>query len=204
MGSLPPDAISLCSADFAIPKGDLKNAKAEVKKLIELLKGWNELLTDQYIEKKDELLAIIDKALVHLLHFACHNGFEAKDQIMFGNQSMTPDDLNGRMNKLKPTAPLVFMNACRTDGKHAEYTEIGGWANCFLGMGVGAFIGTLWEVRDASASEFATQFYAHLVAGKTIAEALKCARDALRDKSPSDPTWLAYSFYGDGGAHVRK
>ena len=117
---------------------------------------------------------------------------------------MRPDDLRGRNNKLKPTAPLVFMNACRTDAKDAAYTTIGGWANCFLGMGVGAFIGTLWEVRDASASEFATQFYAHLLAGKTIAEALKCARDALRDKSPSDPTWLAYSFYGDGGAHVRK
>ena len=126
---------------------------------------------------------------------------------MFGNQSMTPDDLNGRMNKLKPTAPLVFMNACRTDGKHAEYTEIGGWANCFLGMGVGAFIGTLWEVRDASASEFATQFYAHLAGWKTIAErrnvrVMHCAtsRRAIRPGSPIPSTATAARTRGNDRA----
>jgi CHAT domain-containing protein len=106
---------------------------------------------------------------------------------------------------LKRPAPFVFMNACRSDDKPLRYTRIGGWANCFLAMGAGAFMGTLWEVRDETARNFAEALYEQLLEGnKPFSIALRLARKKIRENAPEDPTWLAYSFYGAGGAHLEK
>ena len=95
--------------------------------------------------------------------------------------------------------PLVFLNACRTDGQAPQYTTVEGWAAKFLQAGAGAFIGSLWEVVDTSASTYAQQFYQAALTGHTLGEAARQACNAIRD-NPGDPTWLAYTVYADPNA----
>ena len=74
-----------------------------------------------------------------------------------------------------------------------------GWAQQFMAAGAGAFIGTLWAVRSRSSATFAEVFYGAPTRGDPLGEAIRLARvEAARDHS--DPTWLAYSAYGDPAA----
>ena len=82
------------------------------------------------------------------------------------------------------------------------HTTVAGWAASFLRAGPGAFIGSLWEVVDTSGSTYAQEFYRAALAGRTLGEAARQGRDAIRD-NPGDPTWLAYTLYGDPSAIVR-
>lgn len=103
---------------------------------------------------------------------------------------------------LAPRRPLVFINACRSSGEVFEYTRPTGWAKGFMAAGAGAFIGTLWTVRSSTAREFAEAFYTSLVSdGTPLGEAARQARLAVRRDS-EDPTWLAYTVYGDPAATV--
>lgn len=77
----------------------------------------------------------------------------------------------------------------------AEYTQMMGWASQFMAAGAGAFLGTLWPVRSSRASSFAEAFYAVLMTGEDLGQATLTARKAAKDDA--DPTWLAYSCYGD-------
>ena len=84
---------------------------------------------------------------------------------------------------------------------HALYTPpTGGWATAMLLAGAGAFIGSHWDVTDDLALRFATEFYAHLLAGDTVAAAVRAARLSIRDEG--DPTWLAYTVHADPQARL--
>lgn len=206
-GSLPPGAIALRRADFVMPNVDLEMARREVNQVSKLLTGWNASIRSHAINKAEELLELLDQAIVSLLHFACHNAYDNTGGRIIVKSPVTPGDYLSLHDRLKEIAPFAFMNACRTDGTPPEYIRIGkkeGWAQCFLDMGFGAFIGTLWEVRDDSAAEFAAAVYTELVKNKSFGDALKHARKTLRSEFPGDPTWLAYSFYGASGARVQK
>jgi CHAT domain-containing protein len=140
---------------------------------------------------------------IGLLHFSCHNAFTAgtpnASRILLGNQPFEPVFLEAHAGRF--VDPLVFLNACRTDGQAPLYTTVEGWASSFLRAGAGAFIGSLWEVVDTSASTYAQEFYRAALAGYSLGESTRQARDAIRD-NPGDPTWLAYTFYGDPAATV--
>lgn len=102
---------------------------------------------------------------------------------------------------LAPLSPLIFINACRSAGAVPEYTQLLGWAGQFMAAGAGAFIGTLWAVPSNSARIFAEAFYDRLKAGRTLGRAVQEARQAIANDT-ADPTWLAYSVYGDPEAIV--
>ena len=93
------------------------------------------------------------------------------------------------------------MNACRTAGLNATYNRLDGWASKFLEAGAGAFIGSLWAVSDGTAHEFAQEFYRQLQKGSPLGEAVKQARQAAA-RHTDDPTWLAYTVYGDPRATI--
>ncbi len=150
------------------------------------------------------LRATIDSGDFGVLHFACHNTFDASaadgSTIGFGNERFTPLALARAevQESFEPRRPLVFMNACRAGSQAPTFTRIGGWASSFLNGGAGAFISPLWNVRDGSSARFADTFYDRLTAGESLAEAVDAARASIM--SESDPTWLAYSVYGDPSA----
>lgn len=204
-GPPPPEMIALCRADFIFSKDDLlDSAKTEVGDIIALLQKCYELKGEQ-IAKRALLIDLFKMARVSLLHFACHNAFDSRGaRIFVGLAPIKPEDFIGYQRKLAASAPLIFLNACRTDGKDKQYTALGGWAKSFLRTGAGAFIGTHWEVRDSTAQQFAVALYSALVEErKCFREALKSARAKIQ-KIPGDPTWLAYTFYGSHSARVKK
>ena len=82
-------------------------------------------------------------------------------------------------------------------------TSAGG-PQAFYDAGVSAFIGSLWEINDVLAAQFARAFYDRLwglgdFAGKAqpLGQAFHEARKVIRDADPANPTWLAYVLYGD-------
>ena len=115
-------------------------------------------------------------------------------------QFLTPAEVeNGSLDH----APLVFLNACHSGQIDFALAGLGGWAEKMVSdIGVSAFIGTLWEVNDQLAAEFAVQFYDLLSAGKPLGEAFQAARQLVRSHDPANPTWLAYTLYADPNGKV--
>jgi hypothetical protein len=186
---------------FVLPEGSPATAQAEVEGLRKTLGG------DSPVRELTPLLKLLERADFGLLHFACHNAFlrntPTASFIKMGDKPFQPSFLNQHLEHFRPRSPLVFMNACRTDGMAGNYTRLAGWADRFLSAGAGAFIGTLWEVRDTAAGPFADAFYRAFGSGANLGEALRQARLAIRDR-PGDPTWLAYTLYGDPAATLVK
>ena len=142
-----------------------------------------------------------------LLHFACHNTYDpvGGSSIKMGNVQFTRTLLETAVIQkvLEQSAPTVFINACRSAGLAATYNRLDGWASMFLEAGAAAFIGSLWAVSDGAAREFAQEFYHQLQAGSSLGEAAMRARE-MAASQPDDPTWLAYTVYGDPRATVSR
>jgi hypothetical protein len=145
---------------------------------------------------------------VQLLHFAAHGRFEADNAnlspLSLEDGALTPIDLAGeRATGLRRERPLIFLNACHTARLAFALTGLGGWAERLVAdLNVSAFIGTLWEVNDLLAAEFAIAFYDRLLAGDTLGQAFYTARLHVRDRQPANPTWLAYVLYADPNSVV--
>ncbi|MFG1869769.1 CHAT domain-containing protein [Micromonospora arborensis] len=151
------------------------------------------------ITRAEELLALINSGALGATHFACHNTFSSDGSFidMDGGRFKPALLAEASIRKvLAKTGPLVFINACRSAGVAPTYTKMLGWAQQFMSSGAGAFVGTLWAVRSDSSARFATAFYQSLADGATLGAAALAARVEQQD-DPLDPTWLAYTVYGD-------
>jgi hypothetical protein len=192
--------ITLGDTRYILPPGSPKNAQNEIAALQQVL-GSSTSAVD-VVSDLNTLIALIESQKAGLLHFACHNTFRADDggsAITMSGGAFTPMLLNKAVirHTLSGRNPLVFVNACRSAGAVPEYTRMMGWAEQFMAAGAGAFVGTLWAIRSETASEFAESFYGEITGGSPLGEACHRARLAI---DHSDPTWLAYSVYGDPAA----
>lgn len=199
----PSRSLKCESKVLVLPSDAPLQAKEELKNLQNLL-GEADTIGDL-----SSLNALLANATFDLLHFAAHNvnvpNAQGGAYVPFGKQRW---DINFMAavprNRFKTRAPLVFMNACTTSGTTTLYTELASWADRFLYCGSGAFIGTLWEVRDDSARQFSETFYSELLQGKTLGAAMQAARTKLRASNPGDPTPLAYTLYGNPLARLEQ
>ena len=146
------------------------------------------------------------EAMPSVLHFAGHNAFteEAGSVISLSGGPLRPEDLSYARQKraFEAVSPLVFLNGCRTAGQIAGFAQMNGWAEKFVGAGAAAFIGSLWAVRSESAKTFAEEFYHQLVReSQPLGIASLRARQAIAADA-GDPTWLAYTVYGNPSASV--
>lgn len=148
------------------------------------------------------LLDELDVASFGVLHFAAHNmvasdlpasAWVKLDQPF--QQGMLGAD---RLHAFERTAPLVFMNACNSSAGSPLWVGSSGWAGRFLAAGAGAFIGSLWQVRDQSARDFAECFYTQLRDGATLGAAFQAARQVVA--KPGDPSRLGYNLFGNPAA----
>jgi hypothetical protein len=196
-GRQPARKLSLWPARFVLPEGSPPEARAEIDAMRMLLDPSQP--SDEVISGPMPLQNLIAAGEFGLLHFACHNTYNpvGGSSIKLGNAPFTPTDIStAAINKvLASSAPTVFINACRSAGLNATYNRLDGWATKFLEAGAAAFIGSLWAVSDGGAREFAQELYGQLRAGSSLGHAVKCARAAAC--RPDDPTWLAYTVYGD-------
>lgn len=143
------------------------------------------------------------KVPASLLHFVGHNEFTGEDgsRIELEGGSFRPSELASvvQQRSLEGVAPVIFLNACRTAGEVPGLTRMVGWASQFMAAGASVFIGSLWEVRDDSAADFAVAFYESFVNQRLpLGAAVSKARQALKTDN-ADPTWLAYTVFGDPG-----
>lgn len=114
---------------------------------------------------------------------------------------LTPRRLQGRAANLgRYQAPLVFLNCCHSGKGGQSLTKIGGWADQFLDLGAGAFVGSSWSATDEPAKDFAILLYREFLKGVPIGEAALGARLAIHKKYPGDPTWLAYTVFAHPSA----
>lgn len=145
---------------------------------------------------------------VQLLHIAAHGRFDAENAnlspLTLEDGTLNPFDLMGeRAVGLRREQPVIFLNICHTRRVGFALTGLGGWAERMISdLNVSAFIGTLWEVNDLLAAEFAIVFYDRLLAGDTIGQAFYTARLHVRDRQPGNPTWLAYVLYAAPNSFV--
>lgn len=149
-----------------------------------------------------EVETLLYEGGAQLVHVAAHGSFNNENPQL---SALTLTDGEIRSTAVVGSAakgitrdrPLFFLNACSVGRLGLGLTGVGGWAEALIKTRVGAFIGTLWEVNDRLAAAFATHFYTRLFEGDTLGAAFHAARIHVRDLEPSNPTWLAYTLYGD-------
>jgi hypothetical protein len=189
----------LGNAHYVIPPRPPANAHDEIAAIRRILGQ----PADSPIEHLAALLELLDAGLAGMLHFTCHSSFSAEDggsSIVMADGRFYPELLNSMAasHRLAGHSPLVFINACQSARAAAHWTQMMSWASQFMAAGAGAFIGTLWPVRSSQASRFAEAFYTSLAAGADLGHAALAARQTAKDDG--DPTWLAYTVYGDPAA----
>ncbi len=202
-GWRPGRTLRLQPTRFVLPEGSLHEAAAEVEAMRRLLDPGQ--APNAVISDLTPLTDLIGSGTFGLLHFACHNTYEpvGGSCIRLGRVRFTPTllEVAAIQKALQASAPTVFINACRSAGLAATYNRLDGWASKFLEAGAAAFIGSLWAVSDGASREFAEEFYRRLKHGSTLGDAVMAARQAAASTS-DDPTWLAYTVYGDPQATI--
>jgi hypothetical protein len=194
--------LPLASAAYVVPAGSPGNALDEVQAVRRRLGAG---VADRgVLDQLDRLITLLGNS-PSVLHFACHNQFDdATGSVLnMAGGPLHPSDLAMAVQKrgLADASPLVFFNACRTAGEIPGLVQMMGWAKQFMGAGAGAFVGSLWAVRSSSARTFADAFYqAFAVDQVTLGAASLQARRAIADDG--DPTWLAYTVYGNPAATI--
>jgi hypothetical protein len=195
--------LSLWPPRFVLPEGSPHQAREEIDAVRRLLDPGQP--ASEVICGLDSLQDLIANGNFGLLHFACHNTHNQAggSSITLGDVEFTPTLMTtAAITKvLANSAPTIFMNACRSAGLAASYNRLDGWATRFLEAGAAAFIGSLWAVTDEAAGQFAQEFYGQLQAGRSLGEAVMQARQVTAGQT-DDPTWLAYTVYGNTRATV--
>ena len=195
--------LPLASAAYIVPPGSPSDAAAEVEAIRARL--GDGVRDGGVIERLDLLIALLEGA-PNILHFACHNQFtdQSGSVMNLAGGPLRPSDLAIAVQKrgLAAASPLIFFNACRTAGEIPGLKQMIGRARQFMAAGAGAFLGSLWAVRSGSARTFADAFYKTLVTeGAPLGTASLRARQAIAEDG-GDPTWLAYTVYGNPSAII--
>jgi hypothetical protein len=204
-GQIAARTLRLRSAAYVMPPTSPSDARKEIDQVRRRL-GLG-VRDGGVIEEVGHLQDLVENgAAPSVLHFACHNTFleNSGSTVQMGGGPFRPEDLSIAVasRSLATVGTLVFFNACRSAGQIPFFGGTMGWAHQFVRAGAGAFIGTHWPVRSASARAFADAFYQALVEGEgpqTLGAAALTARQSVA-QDLGDPTWLAYAVYGDADA----
>lgn len=141
-----------------------------------------------------------------IIHFAGHGGIESTNQnineyaIQLEDGILNLTTWKGMINSQNENHPFFFLNACDVGQAQRTANFVNGWAPAALEAGASGYIGALWSIGDSGAAEFAAQFYKALYAGlrngnTSVASVLTETRRFFLQNS--DPTFLAYIYYGD-------
>ena len=93
---------------------------------------------------------------------------------------------------------LLFLNCCSlAKVDRPQFALTASIAQRSIELGVGAIVAAGWPVIDSAAAAFAEKFYAALLAGQALAEAVSRGRLAAFRSYTTGNTWAAYQCYGD-------
>ena len=96
-------------------------------------------------------------------------------------------------------ADLVALTACNTGvGKNLTGEGVMGMGRAFQYAGTKAVLMSLWSVEDESTNILTEKYFAHLKAGKDRLEALRLARQDLRQVGYEHPFyWAPFILVGE-------
>jgi CHAT domain len=216
----PPPKIRLRKLLYAAPGYEVGHRLLCAEEEVKFLNGLPELLRTRLPASKAEIVRELHAGKFDVFHFVGHAS-QAEGDIDYStleleklvvetpntepglghkfDQVLRTENLDG-LEDVWTRRPLIFLNACQTGRQDTGLVRPGGWANAVLRSRAGAFIGTLWSVRDRAAFLFSKTFYEALLAGKTIGESSLAARRAVA--ATGDPSWLAYVVYAHPNARV--
>lgn len=205
-GVAAPSDLQIEAARLVVPMLDLEFVHKEIQYFDSLAARQIEVAPP--VTTRAEFLELAQNGGAQLFHFATHGDFNQtmvdESPIVLQGDPLFPSDLSRRRAKgLRRERPLIFLNICHGARVGYNLTGLGGWAQRLVDhVGVTAFVGALWEVHDELASRFSRLFYEELWAGKTLGDAFFSARQQIRDTQRANPTWLAYTLYGDPNSRV--
>ena len=112
---------------------------------------------------------------------------------------VTPGDLG----RLRLTADLVVLSACRTAGGMVVDGEgMQGLTAPLLEAGARSVVATSWRVGDERIVPLVERFYAGLARGMPVLDALRSAKLAARRDGAPPAVWAAFTVVGDPFATV--
>jgi CHAT domain-containing protein len=95
---------------------------------------------------------------------------------------------------------LVVLSACDTGlGDVLTGEGVFGLRRAFVLAGAQTLVMSLWKVPDEQTKELMINFYNHLLAGKSRAEALRHAQLNMKKKYPDPYYWGAFICQGNPG-----
>ncbi|MEM7131288.1 MAG: CHAT domain-containing protein [Chloroflexota bacterium] len=207
-GRSPAERIQIQKVMTVVPRLDLTYAAREHEYLASLHEV-DGVMVDGPLKSREQVLENVLNGGFDVLHFAVHGQFIAQQVnrsplLLENNEELLPEDLSdSQIRGLRRSKPLVFLNACHTSRINFSLNGLGGWADRIVQRArASAFIGTLWEVDDELALAFSTDFYDQLRQDQPLGRAFSHAREHTRALSPANPTWLAYTLYGDPNSRV--
>ena len=205
-GAAVPSDLNIRAARLVAPMLELDFVAQEIQYFDSLAARQIEIAPP--ITTRAQFLEQAEQGGAQLYHFASHGNYNQtfvdESPIVLEDEPLFPSDLTRRRARgLRRERPLIFLNTCHGARVGFNLTGLGGWAQRLVDhLGVTAFVGALWEVHDELASRFAQIFYEELWDGKTLGEAFFSARRQIRAMQSANPTWLAYTLYGDPNSRV--
>jgi CHAT domain-containing protein len=141
-----------------------------------------------------------------LVHIAAHSDFEPQSPLFSAILLSGDESEDGRLethevfNLDLPQTDLVVLSACETHlGELSVGDEMVGLERAFIRAGSPSLLTTLWPVDDAATAALMEQFYTHLRAGVSKAEALRLAQLKTRTEHPHPYYWAGFVLVGDAG-----
>lgn len=122
------------------------------------------------------------------------------------DQSLDPDTWRALVTAAHGKGnPFYFFNACDTGRSQMLGGFVQGWGPAVLAGGASGFIGGMWPLTDRAAAAFSTSFYGDITTQLKdgpvyLAEVLQSVRKRFYETG--DPTYLAYTFYGNANLQV--
>jgi CHAT domain-containing protein len=146
-----------------------------------------------------------------ILHFATHGFVDEQTPERSGLALSVAPGSDGILQTrevygLRLQASLVTLSACQTAlGKQVAGEGVLGLSRAFFHAGARAVMASLWNVNDASTSEYMQRFYAALREGEAADAAARSAKlSFLTDARLRHPYfWGAFVVSGDAAASVR-
>ena len=199
------------------PTDNIPGVREEIERLKEQLQDTHLFEPIVRLGSKDctysNLLNDLHSGEYGLIHYSGHSVFDGSQSAwqLKDGECVYTYELTSALEGHPPA--LMFSSSCesaKADGQGTiEYeAQTFDLASAFLEAGVGAYIGTMWQVGSLVAQEFGRVFYAAFLGGNPLGECLRQAKEASRDYEKRDLVsasefykeavdWLAFILYGD-------
>ena len=135
-----------------------------------------------------------------IVHLAAHGVFRS-DNPMFSALQLADSRLSMlELYRLRLNVELLTLSACSTGLTVAVGgDELLGLMRGFLQAGARSLLVTLWEIDDASTSEFMSSFYREVGRETSLAAAVQGAMREVRKRYPHPHFWAPFLLVGEPG-----